>query len=130
MAEKNKKIAPVKSKKLKRGITSPLKRIATRLGLVSPKIQTWVYLIILSGTISLLLFPNTLMLSKEDYSLGDVARKDLNAPRDFPGEDTELTQPRKPKAIDPSLFVYVIYRPAAHTSTRVNKSFTSGSEGV
>jgi len=70
MAEKNKKIAPVKSKKLEREITSPLKRIATRLDLVSPKIQTWVYLIILSGTISLLLFPNTLMLSKEDYSLG------------------------------------------------------------
>ena len=128
MAEKNKKIAPVKSKKLKREITSPLKRIATRLGLVSPKIQTWVYLIILSGTISLLLFPNTLMLSKEDYSLGDVARKDIKAPRDFLVEDKELTKQRKAEATKSSLFVYDFDRSAAYTSKRIKESFTYGRE--
>ena len=128
MAEKNKKIAPVKSKKLEREITSPLKRIATRLGLVSPKIQTWVYLIILSGTISLLLFPNTLMLSKEDYSLGDVARKDIKAPRDFLVEDKELTKQRRDEAIKSSLFVYDFDRSAAYTSKRIKESFTYGRE--
>lgn len=128
MAEKNKKIAPVKSKKLEREITSPLKRIATRLGLVSPKIQTWVYLIILSGTISLLLFPNTLMLSKEDYSLGDVARKDIKAPRDFLVEDKELTKQRKAEATKSSLFVYDFDRSAAYTSKRIKESFTYGRE--
>ena len=128
MAEKNKKVAPVKSKKLEREITSPLKRIATRLGLVSPKIQTWVYLIILSGTISLLLFPNTLMLSKEDYSLGDVARKDIKAPRDFLVEDKELTKQRKDEAIESSLFVYDFDRSAAYTSKRIKESFTYGRE--
>lgn len=128
MAEKNKKIAPVKSKKLEREITSPLKRIATRLDLVSPKIQTWVYLIILSGTISLLLFPNTLMLSKEDYSLGDVARKDIKAPRDFLVEDKELTKQRKAEATKSSLFVYDFDRSAAYTSKRIKESFTYGRE--
>ncbi|UCG65668.1 MAG: HDIG domain-containing protein [Deltaproteobacteria bacterium] len=128
MAEKNKKLAPVKSKKLEREITSPVKRIGTRLGLVSPKIQTWVYLIILSGTISLLLFPNTLMLSKEDYSLGDVARKDIKAPRDFLVEDKELTKQRKDEAIKSSLFVYDFDRSAAYTSKRIKESFTYGRE--
>jgi hypothetical protein len=128
MAEKNKKIAPVKSKKLEREITSPLKRIATRLDLVSPKIQTWVYLIILSGAISLLLFPNTLMLSKEDYSLGDVARKDIKAPRDFLVEDKELTKQRKAEATKSSLFVYDFDRSAAYTSKRIKESFTYGRE--
>jgi putative nucleotidyltransferase with HDIG domain len=128
MAEKNKKIAPVKSKKLEREITSPMKRIGTRLGLVSPKIQTWVYLIILSGTISLLLFPNTLMLSKEDYSLGDVARKDIKAPRDFLVEDNELTKQRKDEAVKSSLFVYDFDRSAAYTSKRIKESFTYGRE--
>lgn len=128
MAEKNKKLAPVKSKKLEREITSPLKWIGTRLGLANPKIQTWVYLIILSGTISLLLFPNTLMLSKENYSLGDVARKDIKAPRDFLVEDKELTKQRKDEAIKSSLFVYDFDRSAAYTSKRIKESFTYGRE--
>ena len=128
MAEKNKKLAPGKSKKLEREITSPVKRIGTRLGLVSPKIQTWVYLIILSGTISLLLFPNTLMLSKEDYSLGDVARKDIKAPRDFLVEDKELTKQRKAEATKSSLFVYDFDRSAAYTRKRIKESFTYGRE--
>lgn len=128
MPEKNKKLAPVKSKKLEREITSPLKWIGTRLGLANPKIQTWVYLIILSGTISLLLFPNTLMLSKENYSLGDVARKDIKAPRDFLVEDKELTKQRKDEAIKSSLFVYDFDRSAAYTSKRIKESFTYGRE--
>ncbi|MBW1714782.1 MAG: HDIG domain-containing protein [Deltaproteobacteria bacterium] len=128
MAEKNKKLAPVKSKKLEREITSPVKRIGTRLGLMNPKIQTWVYLIILSGTISLLLFPNTLMLSKENYSLGDVARKNIKAPRDFLVEDKELTKQRKDEAIKSSLFVYDFDRSAAYTSKRIKESFAYGRE--
>jgi putative nucleotidyltransferase with HDIG domain len=128
MADKNKKLAPIKSKKLEREITSPLKRIGTRLGLVSPKIQIWVYLIILSGTISLLLFPNTLMLPKEDYSLGDVARKDIKAPRDFLVEDKELTKQRRDEAIKSSLFVYDFDRSAAYTTKRIKESFTYGRE--
>jgi len=123
MAEKSKKLAPVKGKKLEREITSPLRRIGARLGLVSPTIQVWIYLIILSGTISLLLFPNTLMLSKEDYSLGDVAGKDIKAPRDFLVEDTELTKQRKDEAIKSSLFVYDFDRSAAYTSKRIKESF-------
>ena len=130
MAEKSKKLAPVKGKKLEREITSPLRRIGARLGLVSPTIQVWIYLIILSGTISLLLFPNTLMLSKEDYSLGDVAGKDIKAPRDFLVEDTELTKQRKDEAIKSSLFVYDFDRSAAYTSKRIKESFTYGAEEV
>jgi len=61
MAEKKKKIAPIKNKKgkkLEKEITSPLKRFVTSLRVASSKIQIWIYLIVLSAIISLLLYPN------------------------------------------------------------------------
>ena len=131
MADKNKKSAPARTKKTKkseREIASPLMRLGRGFRLISFRTQLWIYLIILSAAISLLLFPNTLMISNEAYSLGDVARKDIKAPRDFLVEDKELTKQRRDEASKSSLFVYDFDRSGAYVSERINESFKYGTE--
>ena len=131
MADKNKKPAPARSKKTKkseREIASPLIRLGKGFRLINFRTQLWACLIILSAAISLLLFPNTLMISKEAYSLGDVARKDIKAPRDFLVEDKELTKQRRDEASKSSLFVYDFDRSGAYVSERVKESFSYGRE--
>jgi putative nucleotidyltransferase with HDIG domain len=129
MVEKKKKIAPArdrKGKKLEKEITSPLKRLGTWFGLINSRLQIWIYLIVLSGTISLLLFPNLLVMSKDKYSLGDVANKDIKAPHDFLVEDKELTKQRRDEAAKSSLFVYDFDRSGAYTTHRIKESFSYG----
>jgi putative nucleotidyltransferase with HDIG domain len=129
MTEKNKRLGPVKGKKgkkLERDLTSPLRRIKSSLAPVSSKIQIWIWLIVLSATISLLLFPNTLMFSEEEYSLGDVARADIKAPHDFLVEDKDLTKQRRDEAIKSSLFVYDFDRSGAYITKRIKESFSYG----
>jgi len=70
MAEKKKRIAPTKN---------PLKRLGTWLRPGISKFQIWIYLIVLSATISLLIFPNILIIHKEAHSLGNVVNKDIKA---------------------------------------------------
>jgi putative nucleotidyltransferase with HDIG domain len=129
VTEKNKRLGPVKGKKgkkLERDLTSPLRRIKSSLAPVSSKIQIWIWLIVLSATISLLLFPNTLMFSEEEYSLGDVARADIKAPHDFLVEDKDLTKQRRDEAIKSSLFVYDFDRSGAYITKRIKESFSYG----
>ena len=131
MIDKNRKPAPARTKKTKkseREIASPLIRLRKGFRLINFRTQLWAYLIILSAAISLLLFPNTLMISKEAYSLGDVARKDIKAPRDFLVEDKELTKQRRDEASKSSLFVYDFDRSGAYLSERVKESFSYGRE--
>ena len=126
MAEKKKKIAPIKNKKgkkLEKEITSPLKRFLTLVRVVSSKIQIWIYLIILSAIISLLLYPNLLVIPAEDYSIGDVAKKDIKASHDFLVEDKELTKQRRSEAVKSALFVYDFDRSGANIDQRIKKSF-------
>ncbi|MBW1857215.1 MAG: hypothetical protein JRI42_02925, partial [Deltaproteobacteria bacterium] len=80
---------------MEKEITSPLKRFVTSLRVVSSKIQIWIYLIILSAIISLLLYPNLLVIPTKDYSIGDVANQDIKASHDFLVEDKELTKQRR-----------------------------------
>ncbi len=115
-----------KGKKLERDLTSPLRRIKSSLAPMSSKIQIWIWLIVLSATISLLLFPNTLMFSEEEYSLGDVARADIKAPHDFLVEDKDLTKQRRDEAIKSSLFVYDFDRSGAYITKRIKESFSYG----
>jgi len=127
MAEKNKVIAPIKikkSKKLEKEITSPLKRFVTWFRLASSKIQIWIYLIILSAIISFLLYPHLLIITTEEYSLGDVANKDIKASRDFLVEDKELTKQRRDEAVKSSLFVYDFDRSGASIGHRIKESFS------
>ena len=126
MSEKKKKVASIKNKKgkkLEKEITSPLKRFVTSVRVVSSKIQIWIYLIILSAIISLLLYPNLLVIPTEDYSIGDVANKDIKASYDFLVEDKELTKQRRSEAVKSALFVYDFDRSGANIDQRIKKSF-------
>ncbi|MBW2332833.1 MAG: hypothetical protein JRF08_05110 [Deltaproteobacteria bacterium] len=127
MAEKKKKVVPIKNKngkKLEKEITSPLKRFVTSLRVVSSKIQIWIYLIILSAIISLLLYPNLLVIPTENYSIGDVANKDIKASHDFLVEDKELTKQRRYEAVKSALFVYDFDRSGANINQRIKESFS------
>jgi len=129
MVEKKKKISLIKSqkgKKLEKEIISPLKRLGIWFKQVNSKIQIWIYLIILSATISLLLFPNILIVSKEVHSLGNVANKDIKASHDFLVEDKELTKQRRNEAAKSSLFVYDFDRSGASIAHRIKESFSHG----
>ena len=117
MAEKKKRIAPTRN---------PLKRLWTWLRPGISKFQIWIYLIVLSSTISLLLFRNILIISKEAYSLGDVANKDIKASHDFDVEDEELTKQRRHEAEKSSLFVYDLDRSGAYVNKRVKEAFSYG----
>jgi len=109
---------------LEKEIISPLKRSVTSLRVVSSKIQIWIYLIILSATISLLLYPNLLVIPTEDYSIGDVANKDIKASHDFLVEDKELTKQRRYEAVKSALFVYDFDRSGANINQRIKESFS------
>ena len=127
MVEKKKKITLAKNKKgkkLEKEITSPLKGLGTLFRLVSPKIQIWIYLIILSAIISFLLYPNILISPREEYSLGDVANKDIKASHDFLVEDRELTKQKRDEAVKSSLFVYDFDRSGVAISHRIKQSFS------
>jgi len=127
MAKKKKKIAPIKNKKgkkLEKEITSPLKRFVTSLRVVSSKIQIWIYLIILSALISLLLYPNLLVIPTKDYAIGDVANQDVKASHDFLVEDKELTKQRRSEAVKSALFVYDFDRSGANIAQRIKQSFS------
>ena len=133
MAEKKKKIAPIKNKrgkKLEKEITSPLKRFVTSLRVVSSKIQIWIYLIILSAIISLLLYPNLLVIPTKDYSIGDVANQDIKASHDFLVEDKELTKQRRSEAVKSALFVYDADRSGANITQRIKQSFSYARKGL
>ncbi|RLB20193.1 MAG: HD family phosphohydrolase, partial [Deltaproteobacteria bacterium] len=94
------------------------------LRVVSSKIQIWIYLIILSAIISLLLYPNLLVIPTENYSIGDVANKDIKASHDFLVEDKELTKQRRYEAVKSALFVYDFDRSGANINQRIKESFS------
>ncbi len=129
MAEEKKKIAPIKNKKgkkLEKEITSPLRRMGAWFRMIHSRVYLWIYLIILSATISLLLFPNILDISKEQYSLGEVTEKDIKASHDFLIEDKELTEQRREEAVKASLFVYDFDGSGAALNSRIREAFSYG----
>ena len=112
--------------KLEKEITFPLRKLGKWFISTSSKYQAWIYLIILSTTISFLLFPNILPVSKVGYSIGDVANKDIKAPHDFLVEDKELTKQRRDEAIKSSLFVYDFDPSGTYLKERIRESFAYG----
>jgi putative nucleotidyltransferase with HDIG domain len=116
----------MKTTKLEKEITSPFKRAGTWFITVSSKYQKWIHLVILSVIISFLLFPNILRIPKVEYSLGDVASKDIKASHDFLVEDKELTKQRRDEAVESSPFVYDFESSGAYLSQRVRESFSFG----
>ena len=113
-----------KGKKVEKEIASPLKRIVTSMRVLSSKIQIWIYLVILSTIISFLLYPNLLVIPTKEYSLGDVANKDIKASQDFLVEDKELTKQRRYEAVKSALFVYDFDSSGANINKRIKDSFS------
>lgn len=87
--------------------------------------QRWYILIGLSAIISILLFPNVLTPPKT-YRLGDVAERDIKAPREFLVENTELTDKNRKEAIRGVLPVYDFDPTGGKVVPRITKAFESG----
>jgi putative nucleotidyltransferase with HDIG domain len=65
----------------------------------------WVILCILAIFSSIILFPN-LVITRHQYSLGDVAQRDIKSPRDFFIEDRVATETNRRQSVDNVLTVY------------------------
>jgi len=70
-------------------------------------VKRWRWGILFSVTIlfSVILFPS-LVITKHQYGLGDVAERDIKSPRDFFIEDTAATEKNRRQAVDAVLTVY------------------------
>lgn len=72
---------------------------------------------------SIILFPS-LVITRHQYKLGDVAEKDIKSPRDFFIEDKEATELNRQKAVENVLTVYDYDAGLAERLTRkVNEVF-------
>jgi putative nucleotidyltransferase with HDIG domain len=65
----------------------------------------WSILIAVTIIFTVLLYPN-LVITKHHYSLGDVAERDIKAPRDFFVEDEKATEAKRQQALTEILTVY------------------------
>ena len=65
----------------------------------------WIILAAVTLIFTLLLYPN-LVMPQLSYNLGDVAERDIKAPKDFFVEDTEATEAKKKAAVQEILTVY------------------------
>jgi putative nucleotidyltransferase with HDIG domain len=113
-----------------RHITDPLKKLGIRFTRDVVRYESWIYLVILSVSISFLLFPTILRAPKVSYSLGDVASKDIKAAHDFLVEDKELTKQRRDEAVKESWHVYDLDTTGAYLMQRIQESFSLGKKGL
>ena len=65
----------------------------------------WAILCAVAILSSIILFPN-LVITRYRYNLGDVAQRDIKAPRDFFIEDQEATEANRRQSVDMVLTVY------------------------
>ena len=65
----------------------------------------WLLLILVMSVFTMILYPNTI-IRRHDYSLGDVAERDIKAPRDFLIEDLAGTEKKRRQAAESVLTVY------------------------
>ncbi len=65
----------------------------------------WLLLILVMAVFTLILYPNTI-IRRHDYALGDVAERDIKAPRDFLIEDQAATEKKRAQAAESVLTVY------------------------
>ena len=72
---------------------------------VSSKSIRWLILIGFTIIFTIILYP-TLVITKHSYKLGDVAERDIKAPKDFFIEDKEATEENRKKAAEGVLTVY------------------------
>ncbi|MBW1993273.1 MAG: HDIG domain-containing protein [Deltaproteobacteria bacterium] len=65
----------------------------------------WALLTVITILFTLVLSPN-LVITEHTYQLGDVAERDIKAPKDFLVEDTEATEANRKRAAESILTVY------------------------
>jgi putative nucleotidyltransferase with HDIG domain len=65
----------------------------------------WGLLLVVTVLFTIILYPD-LVIKKHLYRVGDIAKKDIKAPRDFFYEDIETTEKNRQKAIEAILTVY------------------------
>ena len=65
----------------------------------------WLLLALVMMVFAMLLYPNTI-IRRHDYALGDVAERDIKAPRDFFIEDLAGTEKKRQQAAELVLTVY------------------------
>jgi len=65
----------------------------------------WAVMIGVMMIFTFILYPN-LILIKHSYELGDVAEKDIKAPKDFLIEDSEATEANREQAVEKVMTVY------------------------
>ncbi len=78
---------------------------AIRNFFASSKSIRWFILIGFTIIFTIILYP-TLIITKHSYKLGDVAERDIKAPKDFLIEDEEATEENRKKAAEEVLTVY------------------------
>lgn len=78
---------------------------AIRNFFASSKPIRWFILIGFTIIFTIILYP-TLIITKHSYKLGDVAERDIKAPKDFLIEDEEATEENRKKAAEEVLTVY------------------------
>lgn len=71
----------------------------------SSTLVRWLLLIIITAIFAVTLYPNLMVLDKV-YGLGDIAERDIKAPKDFFVEDEGMTQKRREQAKEKVLTVY------------------------
>jgi membrane-associated HD superfamily phosphohydrolase len=65
----------------------------------------WGILVVVTVIFTILLYPN-LVITKHQYSLGDIAERDIKAPKDFFVEDESATEKKRQQATAEVLTVY------------------------
>lgn len=89
----------------------------------------WIILFLLSVITSIFLFPG-ILLRPVNYSIGDVAVRDIKASRDFLVENKDLTEKDMEKAAREVLSVYDFDPSAASVNKVLNEAFVLGREYV
>ncbi|MFO7497072.1 MAG: HDIG domain-containing protein [Desulfobacterales bacterium] len=84
----------------------------------------WGILVVVTAIFTLMLYPN-LVVTRRSYEVGDVAQRDVKAPKDFFIEDKIATEAKRRQAADSILTVYDFDTElAGRLKTRVNRAFS------
>jgi cyclic-di-AMP phosphodiesterase PgpH len=89
---------------------------------LQPRRLRWVIVVTLSIIISILLFPS-ILIKPPDYSIGDVAPRDIKASHDFLIENKELTEKDRDKASREALAVYDFDGSALNIISPIREAF-------
>ena len=81
----------------------------------------WALLIGVALVFTILLYPN-LVIKKHTYQLGDVATRDIKAPRDFLIEDEDATEAIRKQAVDN---VLTVYDHDVNLSSKINRNIAN-----